>query len=453
MWPRKQLDIGWRDLAYAVAQVFLPGRRPADEQVAGTYWIPAKEGLVTLSVRTGWDLLLTALHLPEGSEVIMSAVTVPDMARIVRHHGLVPIPVDVDAETLEPVLSDIERAITGQTRMILVAHLFGARIDMGPIIRLARAHDLLVVEDCAQAYVGREYAGHPESDVAMFSFGPIKTATALGGAVLRVRDQRLRDEMARRERSYPMQSRWYYWTRLLKYAVLKLISGRRIYGLIVRACGALGIDHDQKFATIARSFSANGFFEHIRHQPCVPLVRLLARRIATFEQAAAEPLRRRSHRGQQVASGLAGELVPGGANPTNTYWVLPVRLGHGNGAIAELQAAGFDATARSSLVVVSFPENGSRKSAEADHAEGRAAAGGNGAPTNGAASNGNPPAPQRLAPWLEETVFLPNGDAMTSGEFERMRAILDRALANGHGRARAPQVRGHAGRAGSPAMP
>jgi dTDP-4-amino-4,6-dideoxygalactose transaminase len=50
---------------------------------------------------------------------------------------------------------------------------------------------LLVVEDCAQAYCGTEFDGHPDADVAIFSFGPIKTATASGGGLLRVRDGEL----------------------------------------------------------------------------------------------------------------------------------------------------------------------------------------------------------------------------------------------------------------------
>jgi len=410
MWPRKQLDIGWMDLAYGVGQVFLPFARPNDERVAGTAWIPAREALVCLSVRTGWDLLLSVLRLPPGSEVIMSAVTVPDMARIVRHHGLVPVPVDVDAATLEPSLDELEEAITPRTRAILVAHLFGSRIDMGPIVELAREHKLLVIEDCAQAYVGRAYAGHPESDACLFSFGPIKTATALGGAVLRIRDTSLRADMARRQRNYPVQSRWFYFTRLLKYAALRAISMRYAYGALVGLCRTVGVDYDYKFATIAKSFAAEGFFEHIRRQPCMPLVRLLRRRLATYDQANAEQLCRRTARGRRVADDLAAGLVPGGENPTNTYWVLPVRIGTSNGAESALQQAGFDATGRSSLVVVPYPDA---------------------AATDGLASRGSADPPPRLAPWLEETVFLPNGDAMTGDEFERMRTVLGHEFGNG----------------------
>jgi hypothetical protein len=72
-----------------------------------------------------------------------------------------------------------------------------------------------------------------------------------------------------------------------------------------------------------------------------------------------------------------------------------------------LQQAGFDATRLSSLVVVPSPEA---------------------AAPQGLTGNGTPAPAHQLAAWLDETVFLPNGDAMPDAEFERMRAILEQAL-------------------------
>src|SRR6476659_3144332 len=108
MWPRKQLDIGWSDLAFGLARVASPAARPSAEEVVGDGWVPADEAIPSLSVRSGLDLLLTALALPAGSEVIVSAVTIPDMARIITHHQLVPVPVDVDGGTLQPVLEHLD---------------------------------------------------------------------------------------------------------------------------------------------------------------------------------------------------------------------------------------------------------------------------------------------------------------------------------------------------------
>src|SRR6476469_3013007 len=96
MWPRKQLDIGWSDLAFGLLQVVAARSRPMARAIVGDDWLPPQEVILSLSVRSGLDLLLTALELPAGSEMIVSAVTIPDMVRIVEHHRLVPMQVDVD---------------------------------------------------------------------------------------------------------------------------------------------------------------------------------------------------------------------------------------------------------------------------------------------------------------------------------------------------------------------
>ncbi len=395
MWPRKQLDISWFDFAFAAAQVMSPAKRLDDDDVAGLGWLPRGEALVSLSVRSAWDLLLSALQLPQGSEVIMSAVTVPDMARILRHHGLVPVPVDVDPARAEPVAAEIEHAITPRTRAILVAHLFGTLINMAPIAELASKHNLLAVEDCAQAFIGREYAGHAGSDVCLFSFGPIKTATALGGAVSRVRDPQLLAEMFRRQREYPLQTRRSYLSRIAKFIGIKLFTARPVYTAAVEYCRHRGLDYDRKIAGLARSFAKDRLFELIRRQPSTPLVKMLQWRIATFEGSTATRLGRRTERSARVASELPRSCVIGGENPTHTYWVFPIRT-RDDSIVESLQAAGFDATRLSSLVIV--------------------------AP--GADEDAAPSSSQRLAAWLDETVFLPNCDAMPDAEFDRLATLL-----------------------------
>jgi len=68
----------------------------------------------------------------------VTAITHPDMVRIIGWHGLRPVPVDIDSATLAPRLDLVEAAITGRTRAILVAHLFGSRFDVGPVAEIAR---------------------------------------------------------------------------------------------------------------------------------------------------------------------------------------------------------------------------------------------------------------------------------------------------------------------------
>ncbi|GIS60275.1 MAG: hypothetical protein CM1200mP2_25000 [Planctomycetaceae bacterium] len=102
MWPRKRLDIGWLDMAsLRAAFVFRWNRRRATANVLDA-WPADGQTLPTMSVRSGLHLILGQLDWPRGSEILMSAMTIPDMARIVRHHGFVPVPVDLDLNTAAP---------------------------------------------------------------------------------------------------------------------------------------------------------------------------------------------------------------------------------------------------------------------------------------------------------------------------------------------------------------
>lgn len=96
-----------------------------------------------LSVRTAFDLYLKALELPRGSLVVCSALTIPDMVSIFEEHGLVPLPVDIDPDTLAPEPGALEAEVeryggaadrgqgsTGCVRAIYIAHVFGAQVKI-----------------------------------------------------------------------------------------------------------------------------------------------------------------------------------------------------------------------------------------------------------------------------------------------------------------------------------
>lgn len=181
MHPCKLFDIRMTEVLFGITRGFCSLGAKEQEWYAAKAWGGGSFNLPSLSVRSGFDALLTALNLEEGSEVLVSAITIKDMGRILADHGLIPVPVDIDMVRLELDLGSLAAAITKNTRAILVAHLFGSLMKMDDIIAFAKKYKLLVIEDCAQAFMGSRYRGHSGSDVCMFSFGPIKTATALGG--------------------------------------------------------------------------------------------------------------------------------------------------------------------------------------------------------------------------------------------------------------------------------
>jgi len=396
MLARKRPDISWKDLAYGMTNSIVPGQTSNSGAEIPSPWFPTSESLVCLSVRSGFDLLLNALQLPHGSEVIVTSITIPDMLRIIEHHGLVPVPVSIDANRLEPMAKEIESAVTPRTRAILVAHLFGSHIEMQPIVDIAKRVGALVIEDCAQAFVGHEFSGHKETDAALFSFGPIKTATALGGAILRIRDDRLRNHMLQMQSEYPMQSQRSYALRLVKYALLKAASMPIVYGILVRFLSALGVDHDSLASQLARSFERQHFFSAIRQQPCETLKRMVFRRIDRFDSEDRLLLDRRVRIGRRLLRCLTNPLLsfPGSKNCTHTFWAVAVRVKQSACLVRSLRKAGFDATTRSSLcdAKTSRSEKKSRENSRRS--------------------------------WLIETIFLPVDPAMSARSLRRLCRVL-----------------------------
>jgi perosamine synthetase len=350
---RKRLDIGWRDLFWGASWTCLPRRHVGVQRHVEETWSSDDDTLVCFSVRSGFDLLWETLHLAPQSEVLISALTIPDMAKIIRSHGLTPVPVDLDVDTAAPDMASLRRAITPAARAIVVAHLFGARIPMDPIVTVAKEHGLLVIEDCAQAFDGGIYHGHPESDVVMFSFGPIKTATALGGAVFRVRDRPLLQRMRELQSRYPLQGRLAYLRRVLKYAMLKALSSQPVFTVLTGVWTMMGYDYDRFVNRQTRGFPGPEFLRRIRQQPSTPLLAVLDRRLRRYD---ARRLARRTSRGQLMASLLEGRVVcPGTALHEHVHWVFPILVDNPEEVIAALRKAGFDATQGQSMATVAPP--------------------------------------------------------------------------------------------------
>jgi len=354
---RHRLDIRASDLFHALAMTPAANRERAAAEVERS-WSDSGAGLACYSVRSGFHLLLKALALPRGSEVLFTAVTHPDMPRLAQHHGLVPVPVDLDPATLAPRPEVLQRAITDRSRMLAVAHLFGGRVDLAPLAEICRSHGILLVEDCAQAFQGPAYTGDPHADVSMFSFGILKTATALGGAMLTVRDPDLLGRMRCIQERWPVQKRLAHLKRIAQTAAFVALTRPVPYALVARLARALEIDFDRLVNSSARAFPAGATGELVRRleqRPGAPLLRLMVDRFTNFDHAR---LLARAVAGEQLAGILPAGLHVGGLALDHTHWLFPVVADDPDEMIEMARAAGFDAArAASSVKAVSAPAN------------------------------------------------------------------------------------------------
>ena len=130
------------------------------------------------------EIALQAVGVKSGDEVIVPANTFIATAEAVSNIGAIPVFADIDAAhyTLDPV--NIKERITPRTKAIIPVHLYGLPAEMDEIAAIAKAHGLMIVEDCAQAH-GSIYKGNKVGtfgDAATFSFYPSKNLGAFGDA-------------------------------------------------------------------------------------------------------------------------------------------------------------------------------------------------------------------------------------------------------------------------------
>jgi dTDP-4-amino-4,6-dideoxygalactose transaminase len=119
-----------------------------------------------------------------GDEVITAANTFIATAEAISHTGATPVFVDMDPVTFNINVADIEQAVTDRTKVLVPVHLYGQPADMDPIMEIAGKHNLLVLEDSAQAQ-GARYKGKrcgSFGHAAAFSFYPAKNLGAYGDA-------------------------------------------------------------------------------------------------------------------------------------------------------------------------------------------------------------------------------------------------------------------------------
>ncbi len=341
MWVRTQLKIDWGDLLSGLAASFTAAERPREIRQAEAYFSGSGDTIAAYSVRSGFDLLLQALDLKPGDEVIFSALNVRGMVKIVREAGLTPVPVDLDLAHMGPSIERLKAVITPRSRVFVAAHLFGSRLDLDPMFELAKAKGLVTVEDCAQAFNGHNYPGSAAADLNMFSFGPIKTATALGGALIRVRDQKLRDRMRDIQSRYPVQPEAKHRKRILQFMGLKLVTARPVLAAIYRFYNARGEDYEDKLADRVRDVAPLKTAKNMRFQPSTTMLHLMNRRLARFDM---EQVSARQRKGERL-SGLIGTSVvqPAQANAHHDYWVFPLLVSEPRKFIEALRREGFDA--------------------------------------------------------------------------------------------------------------
>lgn len=152
-----------------------------------------KRGVATFNGTIALHLLLAALNIGPGDEVIVPTLTFVATANAVAYTGATPVFVDSEPRTWNIDPAGIEAAITPRTKAIIPVHLYGHPADMDAIVAIAEAHNLLVLEDAAEAH-GATYKDRPVGSLghaAIFSFMGNKIITTGEGGLVVTDDESL----------------------------------------------------------------------------------------------------------------------------------------------------------------------------------------------------------------------------------------------------------------------
>ena len=260
--PRPELAELWDEVQAAVERVLRSGRfilgpevRAFEEEVARYLGVRHAIG-----VNSGTDALviaLRALGVGPGDEVITTPFTFFATAEAISAVGATPVFADIDLRTYNLDPEKVSELITPRTKALLPVHLYGQAADMDPLLELASAHGLAVLEDTAQAF-GGTYKGKKLGtlgDAGAFSFFPTKNLGGVGDGGLIATDRDDVAELARMLRAHGAKRKYHnelvgYNSRLdeLQAAVLRVKLRRvdaynqyrrevaRAYGEALRDC-------------------------------------------------------------------------------------------------------------------------------------------------------------------------------------------------------------------------
>lgn len=178
---------------------YVLGQAVKDFENAYAQYCETKYAIGVDSGYSALELILHAMDIGPGDEVITVANTFVATVLAIHNCGAKPVLVDIDPDTYNIDPAKIEAVITPATRAILPVHLYGQVADMDPILAIAKKHNLKVIEDACQAH-GARYKGRRAGsfgDAAAFSFYPAKNLGAYGDGGAVVTNDELIDDKIR----------------------------------------------------------------------------------------------------------------------------------------------------------------------------------------------------------------------------------------------------------------
>ena len=404
--PRGELDITYSDLSHALLQCIKPSIPFLEAPMRATirleeeisqawneYTSSQSEVLTGLSVRSLLDLYLSSKSYPKGSEVIIvPPIGIEGMMDVIQYHeyGLKIVPVDIDDyENGGPVIHvDIDRVkqkMNRNTVAVLIVHPFGLvcmnEEEMRTLRHAVDEYDvnsnIEIWEDCAECFTGNYgYRGSKHANVLFFSFGIIKTATALGGGICVLNERLGKSVKATSEKMkrihhmrHGQQTGREYFIKICKVFLLHIFSrNSSLLGVMLWILALFRVDYDEIITSAVKGFPAqhmkscaeatakqlneqkraraSKLFQRLRKRPCPALLSLLHRRLRGLE-VTSKTVTKRVERCTKMTELLqeylpSVELPRGSDGSQHLYWLFPFITSDPDGICRAMKEFGYD---------------------------------------------------------------------------------------------------------------
>jgi dTDP-4-amino-4,6-dideoxygalactose transaminase/acetyltransferase-like isoleucine patch superfamily enzyme len=207
---KNHIDVAFQDILNS--GVFILGPHVEAFEEAFASYCTVDHAIGVNSGTSALHLAMLALGIGPGDEVITCAHTFIATIEAIAYTGAKPILVDATSDACVMDVAQVESAISPNTRAIIPVHLYGQPVDMDPLIEIAQAHELAVIEDAAQAH-GSTYKGRKVGSLgtaACFSFYPTKNLGAYGEAGAVVTNDPEMAQRVRHLRSHGESTRYHH---------------------------------------------------------------------------------------------------------------------------------------------------------------------------------------------------------------------------------------------------
>ncbi|MBS3052259.1 MAG: aminotransferase class I/II-fold pyridoxal phosphate-dependent enzyme [Candidatus Aenigmarchaeota archaeon] len=189
-------------------------------------YIKVKNVIATSSGKLSLYLILNSLNLDKNDEIILPAYTSVSVPNVIMSSNLTPVFTDISHKTLNINENLIGNKVTIKTRCILPTHIYGQPCEMNRIMKIAKKHNLYVIEDCAHA-CGSEYNGKKVGsvgDFGFFSFGFGKHISTLGGGAITTNNDYVAEQIRKKIKKFKKPSNFELLKKIFRAYIIKFFT-------------------------------------------------------------------------------------------------------------------------------------------------------------------------------------------------------------------------------------